>query len=436
MKNKTLSYLKFLYRRTILILLLSKAAYFLISLLLLKSNSFIFLIFISCGEFLPLSSHYLLNFRLYLYLHYFFFGKKVKVIFSTPPTEEPTEPTETTEKKLSHKFKRIYLRASFYSWIGIRGTSSSPSFAGGTGTGRKILNIFKIFIPIFILILSIYNKINLITFIPVFLSSSLDFLDFNYIASLYNHLYVGPVGLKFDLLTGRIPATLPMVEGTFFGFDGRKESFPLGSPLPLQGQLGREGGEKIFSISQSLEGNDLSNNTSVLSSHSEINTSNYSSTSPYPLQEKEVTISSTPSSASSADFSPSASQIPTSPSSNAQILNSIGKAMLKISNFHSLNQALKYDYIQAKFYQKGIDLNGPSLDWIIEKINKTDGTMTSVDNAINSNLNSIIKIEREAKLNSHSFKTIRPFLLGKDYSSSPTQMPNTVPFETHNNFED
>lgn len=306
--------------------------------------------------------------------------------------------------------------------------------------GGKILNIFKFFIFIIILIVPIYNKINLISFFPVILSSN---LDFNYIASFYNHLFVGPPfsslgegrafgggGLNFNLLTGRIPAPLPMEEGTFFGFDGRKESFPLGS----------EGGVKNFSISHSLNGSDLNNNTSVPNSSSEINTSNYSSTSSYPLQEKEVTISSTLTSASSADSSPSASQIPSSPSSTPteKILNNTGNPseLLKISNFHSLNLAQKYDYIQAKFYQKGIDFNDPSVEWVIEKINKTDGTMTSVDNTINSNLNSILKIEREAKLNSHSFKRIRPFLLGRDYCSSPTQMPDTVPFKTPNDFED
>nr|AYE93379.1 hypothetical protein C0990_000034 [Termitomyces sp.] len=82
-----------------------------------------------------------------------------------------------------------------------------------------------------------------------------------------------------------------------------------------------------------------------------------------------------------------------------------------------------------------MESNFPYLEWFIEKINKTDGSMTSVDHTIDSNLISRLKIEREAKLNSHSFISIRPFLIGKDYSS-PTLIPNTVPEKTPTNYED
>lgn len=435
MKYNILSNLKFLYRVTILILLFSKAAYFLISLSLIESNSFILLILTLFIEYLPLNSNYLLNFNLYLYLLYFNWGKKVNSWIRGISSS----PCKGRGPKLGGLW-RVSPRVGFFGTFGTFGTFGRGNLLRTLGrlptdhlllrtlrTGGKIFNIFKFFIFIIILIVSIYNQINLISFFPVILSSN---LDFNYLASFYNHISVGPLGLIFHQLTGQIPAPLSMEEGTFFGFDGRKESFPLGS----------EGGVKNFSVSHSLNGSDLNNNTSVPNSHSEINTSNYSSTSSDPLQEKEVTISSTPTSASSADSSPSATQIPSSPSSTPteKILNNTGNPsdLLNISNFHSLDRAQKYDYIQAKFYQKGLDMNAPSLDWVIEKINKTDGTMTSVDNTINSNLNSILKIEREAKLNSHSFKRIRPFLLGRDHNKSPNQMPDTVPFKSTNDFED
>lgn len=464
MKNKTLTLLRFFYRWyriTVRTVLLSKAAYFLIS------NSFFLIFFIEIYPFLPLNLNYLLDFGLCLY--YSFFD------FFAPPFDPVKEEGRcgfgigSFYSSLAFLGLRVALLRirnyvnSCFLWLRLLWLRPSTYYkerrptAFGLRIGRKIFNIFKIFIIILILILSIYNKTKIFSFLLLCTS-----LEFNNLISLYTHL------LKSNLLTGLIKVPLPL-EGTFFY--GTNESFPLGS----------EGGVKNFSMSQSLNSSDLNNNTSVSEGEGtvEISTSNNSSTTTYPLPpqtplypelqfplaplpsqlppywgvgeggvgeaglegkgEKEVELTTSTSSAFSASSAVSTHSefLPPSSSSTTNFLNKIGNLTeLKFSNFHLLDQTQKYDYIQAKFYQKGMDFNTPSLDWIIEKINKTDGTITSVDNTINSNLNSILKIEREAKLNSHSFKRIRPFLLGKDYSSSPTQIPNTVPYKTPSNFED
>ena len=344
---------KFWYRKTILILLLLKTAYFLISVIKSKIFTlFFFLLFICFIEYLFLN-YYLFSVYLYISISNFFWASA------------PGQMVNYVEKIIV----------------------TLPVFLA------KGPLIFKYFIFIFIIMVLAYNRLSLISVLLLCLN-----LDFNFIVSFYVHL------LNLNLFTGLIPAPL---EGTFFY--GRNEFFPYGS---------------------------------------EEGTSNYSSTSTksYLLQEREhpsvgvgeITTSSASTPTSSAVSSPSAFPKELPSSSTTKFLNKAGNSteLLKIPNFfHTLELTQKYDYIQTKFYQKGLDFNVPSLDWIIEKINKTDGSMASVNSTIDNNLNSILKIEREAKLNSHSFKTIRPFLLGKDYSS-PNQIPNTVPYKTPNNFED
>ena len=102
-------------------------------------------------------------------------------------------------------------------------------------------------------------------------------------------------------------------------------------------------------------------------------------------------------------------------------------ANIKFSNFNlELNLEAKYEYLKFKFYSKGIDHNIPYLEWFINLLTKTDGNKTNIDKIIETNLNHILKIERESKLNNlASFRT-KPFLINK-IDNSPLAFPNLIP---------
>nr|YP_009517266.1 hypothetical protein DXG01_000019 [Tephrocybe rancida]AYE93174.1 hypothetical protein DXG01_000019 [Tephrocybe rancida] len=107
---------------------------------------------------------------------------------------------------------------------------------------------------------------------------------------------------------------------------------------------------------------------------------------------------------------------------------------LNTNNFNSLSLEEKREYIRIKFYNRGVDSNLPYLDWFLQKTSQTDGSISSVDSTIDQNLSAILKIEREAKLNSHATTSLRPFLRNKTYNS-PTSFPNWVPFKPRDTYD-
>jgi len=99
-------------------------------------------------------------------------------------------------------------------------------------------------------------------------------------------------------------------------------------------------------------------------------------------------------------------------------------------NFTNFNQDLniedKYNYLKLKFYNKGLDSNVPFLDWFINLLNNTDGNKINIDKLIDFNLNHILKIEREMKLNNLAFFRNKPFLINK-FDNSPLALPSVIP---------
>lgn len=106
--------------------------------------------------------------------------------------------------------------------------------------------------------------------------------------------------------------------------------------------------------------------------------------------------------------------------------------MNNIENIHftdfnvELNLETKYQYLQSKFNNKGIVHNLPYLDWFINLLVKTDGNKINIDNLIETNLNHILKLERETKLNNFAFFRDKPFLINK-IDKSPIAYPNIIP---------
>jgi hypothetical protein len=86
----------------------------------------------------------------------------------------------------------------------------------------------------------------------------------------------------------------------------------------------------------------------------------------------------------------------------------------------------KYNYLKLKFYNKGLDYNLPFLDWFINLLLNTDGNKINIDKIIDLNLNHILKIERETKLNHFAFFRNKPFLLNK-FDNSPLALPSVIP---------
>lgn len=105
------------------------------------------------------------------------------------------------------------------------------------------------------------------------------------------------------------------------------------------------------------------------------------------------------------------------------------------NDFNTLNLKEKQEYLKLKFFNKAIEPNIPFLDWFIQLLFKTDGSQVIVDTVIDTNLNSIQKIEREAQLNNHAFFRIRPFLINK-IDESPMANPNIIPYKGSSVYED
>lgn len=102
-------------------------------------------------------------------------------------------------------------------------------------------------------------------------------------------------------------------------------------------------------------------------------------------------------------------------------------ANINFTNFNlELNLEVKYEYLKYKFYLKGIDHNLPYLEWFINLLNNNDGNKTNIDNIIETNLNHILKIERDSKLNNLAFFRNKPFLINK-LDNSPLTYPNIIP---------
>ena len=122
-----------------------------------------------------------------------------------------------------------------------------------------------------------------------------------------------------------------------------------------------------------------------------------------------------------------------SDNSDNEISNNIEKflrnkmANLNFTNFNlELNLEVKYEYLKYKFYLKGLDCNLPYLEWFINLLNNSDGNKTNIDNIIENNLNHILKIERDSKLNNLAFFRNKPFLINK-LDDSPLAYPNIIP---------
>lgn len=107
-----------------------------------------------------------------------------------------------------------------------------------------------------------------------------------------------------------------------------------------------------------------------------------------------------------------------------------------INNFNFNNFSLneKHEYLKIKFYNKALDPNTAYLDWFTQILFKTDGTQNNIDECIEKNLQAIQKIERDSKLNSHSFTRIRPFLIHRT-DNSKIKIPDTIPYKDSSNLE-
>lgn len=100
---------------------------------------------------------------------------------------------------------------------------------------------------------------------------------------------------------------------------------------------------------------------------------------------------------------------------------------INFNNFNlELNLEDKHKYLIDKFYNKGIDSNLPLLDWFIKLLVKSDGSKNNIDKLIETNLNHILKIEREAQLNHYGFFRNKPFLINKT-DNSPIAIPSIIP---------
>lgn len=114
-------------------------------------------------------------------------------------------------------------------------------------------------------------------------------------------------------------------------------------------------------------------------------------------------------------------------SDNIEINLIKNSANINFTNFNQdLNMENKYNYLKLKFYNKGIDYNLPFLDWFINLLINTDGNKINIDKIIDLNLNHILKIEREIKLNNLAFFRNKPFLLNK-FDNSPLAFPSVIP---------
>lgn len=107
---------------------------------------------------------------------------------------------------------------------------------------------------------------------------------------------------------------------------------------------------------------------------------------------------------------------------------------LEFNNFNDLNLIQKYNYLKLNFYNKGLDYNPYLSKWLCENLSNTNNNKLFVDNYIESNLNTVLKLENEVKLNTHSFTRFKPFLrftsnesYTKKYYISEFSPPNVIP---------
>lgn len=103
-------------------------------------------------------------------------------------------------------------------------------------------------------------------------------------------------------------------------------------------------------------------------------------------------------------------------------------------NFSNFNQDLtleeKYYYLSIKCYNKGMHHGIGLLDWLTNLLIQTDGTQASVDNLIESNLDFLMKKQRDAQLNNLAFFRNKPFLLNK-VDKTPLMYPHVIPVFKH-----
>jgi hypothetical protein len=112
---------------------------------------------------------------------------------------------------------------------------------------------------------------------------------------------------------------------------------------------------------------------------------------------------------------------------NSEIILIKNSANINFTNFNQdLNIENKYNYLKLKFYNKGLDYNLPFLDWFINLLSNTDGNKINIDKIIDLNLNHLLKIDREVKLNNLAFFRNKPFLINK-YDNSPLAYPSVIP---------
>lgn len=99
-------------------------------------------------------------------------------------------------------------------------------------------------------------------------------------------------------------------------------------------------------------------------------------------------------------------------------------------NFYNFNNVLSMDkinYINKKMTNKGIDPNQPLTDWFISAaLKNTNGTQLEVDAFVETNLNIILKNQREAQLNTHAFDRFKPFLIHR-LNQEPNTFPSIIP---------
>ena len=182
---------------------------------------------------------------------------------------------------------------------------------------------------------------------------------------------------------------------------------------------------KIYNIRSFFLGNDSTNSLIIFEDNSQSTSSNLSlvntNNNNQLLREEKN------------ELEKNISEISDSENSDNELSDNIEINLIKSSanfNFTNFNKDLniedKYNYLKLKFYNKGLDSNLPFLDWFINLLINTDGNKINIDKIIDFNLNHILKIERETKLNNLAFFRNKPFLMNK-FDNSPLAFPSVIP---------
>jgi len=107
--------------------------------------------------------------------------------------------------------------------------------------------------------------------------------------------------------------------------------------------------------------------------------------------------------------------------------------------FNNFNTDLSWEekdyYFRIKFYIKGLDYNESWLDTLSKLLLETDGTPANVDKLIDSNLNHVLKLHREAQLNHLGFIRNKPFLI-THADKIPLVSPHVIPISNASNIYD